>query len=43
MCKDETFGSSECLSEKEEEEENARRGIYDPLLVLLHLEIQNFM
>lgn len=30
MCKDETFGSSECLSEKEEEEK-ARRGIYDPL------------
>lgn len=31
MCKDETFGSSECLSEKEEEEEKARRGIYDLL------------
>ncbi|KAI5347108.1 hypothetical protein L3X38_014987 [Prunus dulcis] len=29
LCKDETFGSSECLSEKEEEEEKARRDLFE--------------
>ncbi|KAL6291563.1 hypothetical protein ACE6H2_009073 [Prunus campanulata] len=29
LCKDETFGSSECLSEKEEEEEKAGRDLFE--------------